>query len=228
LPATASWPFLLLSALLHIGYFVSLMLAYREGDLSQVYPIARGTGPLGVAALSGIVAGETLSAREFLGVAVISLGVFSLALGPTRLTRAEARPVILAFATGLFITAYTLVDGLGVRVSGNPLAYTAWLFLLHGLPFAIVLAVRRPRETMLFLRADWAMAVFGGVLTLAAYGLVLWALALGAIAPIAALRETGVIIAAAIGAATLGEPFGARRVLAAAVVVAGIILLSLP
>lgn len=226
-PAAASWPALGASLLIHTAYFVFLMLSYRGGDISQVYPIARGLGPLIVALGSGPVFGELLGAPAAVGVVLISAGVASLAWSRRLLAPEERRPVAFAGLTGLTIAAYTMVDAFGVRRSGSPLGYAAWLMMLTGVPFAAYALRRAGRSALPFLARHWRAAVAGGLMTFAAYALVLWAFSLGAVAPIAALRETSVVIAAAIGAVFLGEGFGRRRVVAASAVAAGVVLLNL-
>lgn len=227
-PAAESWPALAASVLIHTAYFVFLMLSYRAGDMSQVYPIARGIGPLIVALASGLVFGELLGVSATLGVALISIGVASLAWSRRLLAPEERLAVAFAVLTGLTIAAYTVVDAVGVRRSGSPLGYAAWLMMLTGLPFAAYVFRRAGRSALPFLAARWRAGVVGGLMTFAAYALVLWALSLGAVAPIAALRETSVVIAAVIGAVFLGEGFGRRRVVAACAVAAGVVLLNLP
>jgi drug/metabolite transporter (DMT)-like permease len=133
-----------------------------------------------------------------------------------------------ALATGVFIAAYTVADGLGVRRAGTVTGYVAWLFLLHGLPIPLyALAARRPALAGR-LRRHLGPGVAAGLLSVAAYGLVLWAQRRGALAVVAALRETSVLVAALIGTLVFGERFGRRRVLAAALLAAGIVALNVP
>lgn len=226
-PAPASWPYLAASIVVHQFYFVFLVLAYRAGDLSHVYPIARGAGPLLVAALSGWIMDERLGLAQGIGVAVTSLGIVSLAFGaPGFLRPANLVPLGFALGTGLTIAAYTFVDALGVRASGAPLGYVAWLFALDGLCFLAWMVVRRRGALGPAIGRTWRTWFWGGILTTGAYGIVLWCYSVGAVAPIAALRETSVIFAALIGTKLLGEPFGQRRVLAAAIVAAGVIVMN--
>lgn len=226
-PDPASWWYLLASVIIHTGYYLLLIQAYRVGDLSHVYPLARGVSPLVVAVFSGIIAGELLSAGQLAGVLLISVSIASLAWKGIWRQRDETKPVLFAVGTGFMIGGYTLVDGTGVRLSGNALAYIAWLFTLDGLPLLMVATILRRGSLGQTFKAQWRTGVVGGVLALGAYGLVIWALSLGAMAPIAALRETSVVIAAGIGALFLGEPFGRRRVLAAIGVAAGVITLRI-
>jgi drug/metabolite transporter (DMT)-like permease len=226
-PARASWGFIGLSVLLHTGYKLLLLSSYRVGDLSQVYPLARGTAPLLVAAFAGLVVGERLAPVQLAGLLGVCGGLgLLLEAGRAGLRRAPA--VGLALATGVVIAAYTVVDGLGVRRSGSELGYVAWLFLCHGLPIPLLaVAFRRPGLAGR-LRAGLGTGVVAGVLSLAAYGLVLWAQRRGALAVVAALRETSVLVAALIGTLVFGERFGRRRVVAASLLAAGIVLLNLP
>jgi drug/metabolite transporter (DMT)-like permease len=196
------------------------------GDLSRVYPIARGTGPLVVALLSGPLTGERLSPTAFGGVVLVTAGIASLAGRRPGARRADAA-LVWALATGLLIAAFTLVDGLGVRRAGTAVAFIAWLQALAGLPLAAVAVARRRADLGPFLRRHGLRDAAGGVMAMTAYAIVVWTYSRGAIAPIAALRETSVLLAAAIGALALGEPFGRRRIAAAAVVAAGAALLNL-
>ncbi len=225
-PAPASWPFLVGSMLIHIGYYTGLVKAYRYGDLSQVYPLARGSAPVLVALVSALAAGELLAPGGFIGVALVSLGTASLAFERGRPRGEQRRSILWALFTALTITAYTVVDGLGVRRSGAPLGYIAWLFTIDGIPFIAATWAWRRRDLLAYFHSNWLVPMIGGLLSFASYGIAIWALSLGAMAQVAALRETGVIFAAVIGSLFLGEPFGRRRILAAATVAAGIILLE--
>jgi drug/metabolite transporter (DMT)-like permease len=226
-PARASWPFIGVSAGLHVGYQFALMRSYGLGDLSQVYPLARGVAPLLVAAFAAAVVGERLGPVQLCGVVLISCGLASLAFGGRRPSAADRPAIVFALTTGAFIAAYTITDGLGVRRAGGPLSYATWLFLLESAPVPLVALGLRGRALGGALRPAWRPGVAGGVLSLAAYGLVLWAQTRGALAAVAALRETSVVMAAAIGALFLGERFGRLRVLAASLVAVGILLLDL-
>jgi drug/metabolite transporter (DMT)-like permease len=225
MPARAAVPFVLASAAIHVGYELGLMNSYRIGAFNQVYPIARGTSPLVVAAGAYLLADERLGALALAGVVILAAGLFSLALSSGRLSRSDLPAVAAAVATGLTIAAYTIVDGLGVRHAHNPYAYAGLLFLLQGLVFPVIAAFRRPasqwRDVPVARRA-----LLAGALMLVAYGAVLWAQTRAPLAEVAAIRETSVIFAALIGMLFLHERFGARRVAAAAVIAVGIVLIS--
>lgn len=225
LPAMASWPYLLASLLIHLGYYGFLLAAYRHGDLSQVYPIARGSAPALVALGGWLLAAEALRPVEWLGVAVVSLGILSLAWRRGGL-HADAKGVGFALLTGATIGAYIVADGLGVRLSGAPVAYIAWLFITEGVAMAALGLWLRRKALGEAWRRSWARGVAGGLLSTFSYGIAVWAMSLGPLAHVAALRETSVVVAAVIGTRLLGEPLGPRRVASAAVVAFGAVVLQ--
>jgi drug/metabolite transporter (DMT)-like permease len=227
LPASA-WPYLAGSIAVHQVYYFCLLQAYRHGDLNHVYPIARGLGPFLVALASGPVVGEILSLGQMAGTALVSIGIGSLALAQGGAAKRHWHPNLYAIATGLTIAAYTFLDGLGGRASaGNVLGYVAWLNVLEA-PWVPLLAIYlRGRQMMPYLRAQWWRGAAGGVIAAVGYGIAIWAFTQGSFAHVAALRETSVIFAALIGTLLLRESFGAFRIFAAILVVAGIMLMNL-
>jgi drug/metabolite transporter (DMT)-like permease len=225
-PHPAAWPYLIASALLHLVYSAMLGIAYELGDFSQVYPLARGLSPLLVAAAAPVVAGEHLDRGQLLALGVICGGLGGLVFAGGRPTRAGAPGIAAAVLTGLLIAGYTIVDGLGVRASGSPAGYTAWLVLLFG-PVLPLLYWRRRK---LRIRPPLPVVIrctIAGLLAVAGYGLVLWAQSRGSLALVAALRETSVVFGAMIGAVAFSEPFGRARTTAAGVIAGGIALLNL-
>lgn len=225
-PAPAAWPYLALSALVHNVYYVFLLLCYRFGDLSHVYPLARGSAPLFVAVLAAVLADEVPGPWGIAAIGLVSLGIVGLTLGGGTLHRPAARAVAVALMTGILIASYTVVDGLGLRRAGAPWGYIVWLNVLEGLPVLAVVLVCRRRDMGTYLAHRWRPAISGGVLAIVAYGLVLYALGQGAMGYVAALRETSILFAAVIGALSLKESFGRRRIAAAAVIVTGIVVLQ--
>lgn len=224
LPPADTWGYIIASALLHVAYLGGLLASYQLGQFSQMYPLARGTSPWVVAVVSIVVLHQALAVLELTGVLLVSAGLIALVfIG--RPGRRQAPALLAAFGTGLMIAAYTVVDGLAVHKM--PVAtYMGWVFMLQGL--AVPLAVvwwRGPRVFQLP-RSAVLSGLAGGVVSMAAYGLVLWAQTRGTLAAIAALRETSIIFGAILGAVFFGERFGPRRAIAAAVVVAGIILIT--
>lgn len=224
-PDPASWIFLLGSVLTHIGYYVFLLYGYRYGDLSLVYPIARGSAPLLVGVTSWMFVGEVLSTIEMLGVAAISAGIFSLAIDRAAGREHAWRPVIFGLLTGLTIMGYTLCDGQGVRAAGDKYGYIVWLFVLDS-PALIVMAYLRRGPAMFALAArHWRVGAIGGALSMAAYGIAIYAMSQAFMAQVAALRETSVIFAAIFSALILKERFHPRRYAAVAMVALGAVLL---
>jgi drug/metabolite transporter (DMT)-like permease len=218
LPASPSWPYLLLSSCLQVGYSVFLVYAYGQGELGRVYPIVRGSVPLLVTLGGFLFAGQHPSAVSLLGVVLVALGIMSLALGRRRAT---AKSVVLAFITGLFVASYVTADGIGVRLAGDPRAYAAWIFLIYGALMPMTFMAVRGRLALDVLSAETLKALAGGVISLIAYVAVILALALGPIGPISALRETSVIFAVLIGRIFLGEALTMRRLAACAVIAFG-------
>lgn len=227
-PVAQAWPYLIVSALVHYLYYAALLAAYRHGDLSLAYPIARGSAPMLVAAGAWLFAGESLSSWKWVGVLTVSFGIMSLARpGRTRANDGEAKAIGFALVTGLTIAVYSLADGLGVRSSGAALAYIAWLFVLSGLPMPLIILWCRGDESARLIRAHLKIGLFGGLISGLAYGIVIWAMSVAPIALVISLRETSVLIAAAIGSLFLKEPFGPRRIAAATVIVAGAAVMHL-
>ncbi|MFD4139141.1 EamA family transporter [Streptomyces sp. NPDC058572] len=246
-PQAGAWPYLIVSALVHVGYQALLMRSFSLGDFGQMYPIARGTAPLVVTVLAALFVGERIGGWQLSGVVLASAGLVGLALwgilplGPGAREvppplgtaarevpaggrgRRPRRPALLAaVATGLSIAAYTVVDGVGVRASGTPIGYVTWLLLLQGtLVPAYALHVHRGALGAK-LRPYLARGLLGAAMSMAAYGLVLWAQTRAPLAPIAALRESSIIVGAAIGALLFKERFGLPRIAAAALMVVGI------
>jgi uncharacterized membrane protein len=224
-PDPASWVFLAGSVATHLGYYTFLLFGYRYGDLSLVYPTARGSAPLLVAITAYLFAGEALSTMEMFGVAAISAGIFSLAVDRAHDREHRWRPVIFGLLTGLTIMGYTLCDGQGVRVAGDKYGYIVWLFVLDG-PLVVLFCWVLRGKAMLGLAAQhWKVGFIGGALSMAAYGIAIYAMSQAFMAQVAALRETSVIFAAIFSALILKEHFHPRRYAAIAMVALGAVLL---
>ncbi|MEW1774722.1 EamA family transporter [Streptomyces sp. NPDC086777] len=221
-PAAAAWPYLLASAVVHVAYFALLMLSFRLGDFGQAYPIARGTAPLLVTLFAAVFAHEVPDAPAAAGIAVSCAGLTGVALWGLRGRRPDWTAIGAALATGVTIAAYTVLDGLGVRASGSSVGYIAWLMALQGLAIPAYALSRRRGELLTAARPFAALGLVGALLSVFAYGLVLWAQTRAELAPVAALRESSIIVGAAIGAVFFKERFGAPRIAAAGLVVVGI------
>lgn len=227
IPSSESWPYLFASVVIHTAYYFFLIQQYRVGDLSHVYPLARGLSPLLIATSAALFAGEFLPPLAWVGVAVASFGIISLAFENGPPWRNNPWPVMYASGTALCIASYTVVDGLGVRLAGSTFAYIAWLFFLDGIPIAVFACVARRSQVRVVLRAEALKGLAGGALQVAAYGTVIWAMSITAMGAVSTLRETSVIFAAIIGAVVLGERFGRQRIAAAVLVACGVIVLNL-
>jgi drug/metabolite transporter (DMT)-like permease len=223
LPRSSAWPYLLASVAIHVFYVLLLMQCYRLGEFSQVYPLARGVSPLVVTILAAVFVHEHLALPQIGGVAVVSAGLAFLVLAGRRPGRAA---FLAAVGTGLTIAAYTTVDGVGVRLSHSPVGYIGWLILLESLCVPMFALIRRRDVLLKQPRQVLLSGLAAGALSVLAYGLVLWAQTKGALAPIAALRETSVIFGAIIGTLVFREPFGRARIAATVLVVTGIVLLN--
>jgi len=230
-PAPASWPYVAASLVIHIGYYVALTGAYKHGELGLTYPIMRGFAPLLVALASGSLIGESLSAAEWVGVVGITTGVALVGLAHPGEALHHGKALAFAFANAGIIAAYTLVDGLGVRTSGDALRYAMLLFVFDALAYPLLVWRQRNaeerREVMRYVRARWPMAALGGGASIASYSIALWAMGRAPVAAVAALRETSVLFAALLGTWLLKERFGAQRALGTVVIVAGVIALRL-
>ncbi|MCW2940103.1 MAG: EamA-like transporter family protein [Actinomycetia bacterium] len=226
-PAAAAWPWLIASNVLHLGYVMLLARSYDLGDFGQVYPLARGSAPLLVAVVAAVALGERLSLPQLCGVAAVCAGLVTLAFaGGLGEGRTDRRAVVAALLTGVSIGIYTLVDGIGVRLAHSPAGYSAWMFAIEGpLTAAWVLSLRG-RAVLAPMRVSWKLGLAGGVISAFGYGIVLWAQTRGSLAAVAALRETGVISGAVIGAVFFAEPLGRRRIAAATVVALGVLLIN--
>ena len=223
LPRPESWLFIGISAVLQDLSCLLLVRGYRDGDLAQVYPIARGSSPLMVTLGAVIVAGEHPSALIRCGIGLISAAILVLTL-----EKARPKPATfaVALAVGATIAAYTLSDGLRARRSGNVAAYTAWLFLIQGSSMPLLFAATRGWPAVGWPRADTCAAVVGGLFGMIAYGVAVWALSVSPMGRVSALRETSVLFAVVIGALFLKERPTLARVLAATMIAGGAALLA--
>ncbi len=226
MPALAAWPWLLASVVIHLVYFASLIESYRTGDLGQVYPIARGSAPLMTAAVTSIFVGEKLSALGWTGIVALVAGVLLLSVrGGRQLAEVDRRAIGFALFTALTICAYSVVDGIGARLSANPNAYSVWLFIGIAVVMVPYALYRDGRDVIPAMRRFWLRGFVGGALQVLSYGIAIWAMTAAPIAIVATLRETSVLFGAAIAVVVLKEPLRAVRVVAACLIVCGLVLI---
>ncbi len=226
-PALASLPWIIAGIFAHLGYQVFLLGAYTKGDLSQVYPIARGLAPLLVTSISILVLGERLALPEMLAVGLIALGLMSMALlrGTDGTRNTEA--VRLALVTGCFIASYSLIDGYGARVSGSPVGFYAWLGYGNAVLFMIYMRLRHPGILTTMAKTARRTFIIGGTASFAAYAIVIWAFTQAPIALVTALRETSIVFAVIIGVVIFKERLDRAKVIAVTVTLFGAGLLRL-
>lgn len=225
-PEAHVWPWLLASGAIHCCYQLFLAFAYEQGDLSRVYPIARGAAPLFVLVAGAFLLSDRPDGIETLGILVLGAGI----LGMTRGVRASGenmRLIPLALCSALATAGYTLVDGIGARVSGDPLSNVGWLLFIATLFYAPLVTVLRGAEVWRAGRVDWAAGLAASFASCAAYGVAVWAMTRAPIALVGALRETAILFAVLIGWKLFGEKMGRDKALASVLIVAGVALTRL-
>ena len=223
LPAADVWPWLIASGFVHMVYQLFLAYAYEQGDLSRVYPISRGSAPLMVLIFSLFFLADDITGTELAGVFVLGLGIVLMARGA--FTSGENRRLIpFALGAACATAAYTVIDGLGARIAGDPVSYVGWLLLLSGCFYLPVVLGLKGRRILRASRRDWARGMFAAAASLIAYGIAVWAMTQAPIALVAALRETSILFAVLIGWIVFGEKMNRGKAAAAALIMAGVAL----
>jgi drug/metabolite transporter (DMT)-like permease len=224
-PARASWGYAALSAGLHVGYNLFLVKSYEAGEFGQTYPISRGSSPLLITLAAFAFAGERIGTRTLPGIALVSGGIISLAFQGRGV---HARNLPYALGTGCCIAAYSVTDGIGARLSGAPMAYTAWMCALWGLLMPSVYLGLRGARSLFAPRPGLLAALAGGLGSLLAYGIIIDAMSSAPMGAVSALRETSVLFASLIGYFFLGETLTVRKLLACVMIAAGAVALGPP
>jgi drug/metabolite transporter (DMT)-like permease len=227
LPSPESLPYVVASGIIHVGYFLLLGLSYKLADYSCIYPLMRGSAPLLTTAASFLLIGEAVSAASLAGIVLLSAGVLGLGFHSLRRGGLDRAGIVVAAANILIIVAYTLIDGIGARLSGNPGGYVALMMLLSGALLVPSVAWWRPIDVRSGLANQWLMGILGGAMVMASYGAALWAMTRAPIGAVAALRETSVLFGAAIATVIMGERVSVVRVLATAAIFGGLACLRL-
>ncbi len=227
LPATESLPYLAVGVLLHVGYQWFLLQSYRTGDLTHVYPIARGSAPLFVAAVSVLFLGVQLDGLALLAIATVVAGIMSLALVRQHNGPQNRKAALFALVTGMFIAAYSLVDGFGARLSGTSLGFYAWLAIANGGLMGLYLWQVAPQSLRAIPGPGRATLLLGGGASFVAYSLVMWAFTQAPIALVTALRETSIVFALLIGVFFLKERLSLLKVAATFTTLIGAALLRI-
>jgi drug/metabolite transporter (DMT)-like permease len=228
LPPAEAWPWVIASVIIHLLYFIGLSEAYATGDLGQVYPLARGAAPLMTALAATFLLGEQVGPLGWVGILALACGVLLLSLrGGREFARFDRRAVGFALFTAVTICAYSLVDGIGARIAVNPHPYTLAMFAGNGIAMLVYALARRGPSLLPAMRPHWRAGLAGGALQLVSYGIAIWAMTLAPIAIVAALRETSVLFGAAIAVLFLKEPLRPARLVAACVIVCGLVFIRL-
>lgn len=226
-PAIESWGYILVGAVLHFGYQIFLMHSYRVGDLTQVYPIARGLAPLLVAVISVAFLDFELQRIEIIAIIIIALGIISLSFGKYDEDRMNHTAICLAVITGCFIASYSLIDGTGARLAGTALGFYGWLAICNAVIMLIYLGLTKSENTFSKLYSNKRVMFLGGSASFAAYGLVIWAFTQAPIPLVTALRETSIVFALIIGVFFMNERLNIMKIIATFLTLLGVALLRL-
>ncbi len=222
-PGAEVWPWLIASGIFHAGYKIFLAFAYEHGDLSRVYPIARGAAPLGVLAISIAFLDEGLRGLEIVAVLVLGLGI--LVMGRGAFLSGESRRLVpLALASAAMTAGYSIVDGMGARVAGDAVLFVGWVFMLDALLFTPTLLFLRGRTVLRANAKVWALGSVAAAFSFIAYLIVVWAMTVAPIPLVTALRETSILFAVLIGWLAFGERMDRTKALAAALILGGVLL----
>lgn len=222
-PEPQVWLWLLASGVFHAAYKLFLAFAYEQGDLSRVYPIARGAAPMVVLLISALFLSDVIAVWEFAGIAILGSGILLMARGV--FSSGESRKLVpLALGSAMATAGYSLVDGLGARVSGDAVAYVGWLFTLDALFFTPICVALRGPSVLKANRRAWMVGSVAAAASYSAYAIAVWAMTVAPIALVAALRETSILFAVLIGWLVFGERMDHQKMLAAGLIVAGVVV----
>lgn len=225
-PTPEVWPWLIASAVIHMGYQMFLSFAYDSGDLSRVYPLSRGTAPMAVLLVTAVLGIDAMTLTEVLGCLVLGLGILTMARGV--FSSGESRKMLpFAFGAACATAGYTLVDGLGARVAGDPLAFVGWLMIGSALAYTPAIVVLRGVGVMRAEPRVWGFGLVAAAASFGAYAIAVWAMTVAPLALVAALRETSILFAILIGWLLFGERMDRGKALAAGLIVAGVVLTRL-
>jgi drug/metabolite transporter (DMT)-like permease len=226
-PAAASLGYAVTSGVLHLGYNTFLARSYRTGDLSQVYPIARGTAPLLTLVITWFAAHDQLAPMTVAGIALLVIGIWLISLVGRRGLKLDAATLFFALGTAVFVAAYTVVDGLGGRASGAPSGYAALVFIFDAIFLTAYAVLVRGRGVIAQVAPYWRMGLTGALLSAGAYWIVIWGMAQAPIAAVAALRETSILFVMLMSMRVLKEQVTAPRIGGAILILAGAVIIRL-
>lgn len=225
-PAPESWPYISASMAIHLVYYLFVAHAYKGADMSYAYTIMRGAAPLLTALVSVFIMGSALNLGGWAGVLLLSAAIFTLTADSARHGCFRMAPTCTALANAFVIMGYTIVDGSGVRLAGNPASYACWVFFMNGFPIVIVALLKGRREYPRYIKIRWKFGLFGGFCSFLAYGLSMVAMAYAPVSLVAALRESSVIFGMILAVYTLKEKFYPARAFSVLLVVAGAVAIK--
>lgn len=227
-PAPSSWGWIAASALVHVGYKLFLIRAYEHGDLSQVYPLARGTAPVIVAITGALFVNEITSITTAAAILTIASGVIVMSMkGGTNLKAIPIKALAYAMGAAVFTASYTLIDGIGARLSGAPSGFALWMFVGDGMGMIVYALVWRGPGIFPKLLTAWRSGLAAGTMSLGSYWIAIWAFTEAPLAVVAALRESSVLFAMLIAVLVLKEPAGRWRWFAASFIASGVALMRI-
>lgn len=225
-PVPEVWPWILAAGMTHLAYKLFLLFAYDYGDLSRVYPIARGAAPMIVLLAGSLLLTDSITPAEYAGIAVIGLGILLMARGA--FAQGENRRLVpLALGSALATATYTLLDGQGARISGDAVAYVAWVFVADGTIFSTVILLWARRAALPTRPRDWIMGAVASTASYFSYAIAVWAMTVAPIALVAALRETAILFAVLIGWLGFGESMTRGKALSVLLILGGVMLTRL-
>jgi drug/metabolite transporter (DMT)-like permease len=225
LPAEAL-PWLFGSGLIHMCYQLALSYAYEHGDLSRVYPIARGAAPMLVLVISAVFLSDVLEPMELAGIVVLGLGILLMARGV--FTSGESRRMLpFAFGSAIATAGYSITDGMGARAAGDAVQYVGWLMMLSTVFYAPAALALKGSALLIAPPRAWIMGMIAASASFGAYAIAVWAMTQAPIALVAALRETSILFAVLIGWAAFGERMDRAKITAIAVILLGVVITRL-
>ena len=227
MPSVESFPYIILSALIHQGYQNFLLTAYQTGKFTTVYPVARGFGPLVATVISIIFLGVYLKIFTLLSILLISTGVIFIGLFSKSVLK-NYKILYTSLTTGVFIGIYSVVDGYGARISMSAISYMSWVFIFSALIFPIVLRFRKQKNILEKTLTEGKVVFWvGGFFSYIAYVITVWAFTKAPIPMVSALRETSIIFAIFIGYFYLKEKINMYKIVSILLIFVGVLGLKL-
>ena len=226
-PSTDCIPYIIASSLIHQGYNWYLLSSYKIGDLTQVYPIARGFGPLVATIISILILGLVLDNLIILSICLICLGIMILGIF-NQPSKKNSKIIQYSLFTGFFIGLYSLVDGYGARVSLSAITYMSWSFILIAFLFPIVLKIKKQENIFKNVMSRGKQIFWvGGTLSYIIYIIVVWGFTKAPIPMVGALRETSIFFSIFIGYFFLKEKISSKKIFTIILILVGVVGLKL-